>query len=56
MKKLTFSRLLLIAVAILSFSSCKEDIDQSNRYTFTGETVADYLLNREDQFSSFTVN
>ena len=54
MKKLTFSRLLLIAVAILSFSSCKEDIDQSNRYTFTGETVADYLLNREEQFSSFT--
>ena len=54
MKKLTFSRLLLIAVAILSFSSCKEDIDQSNRYTFTGETVADYLLNRGDQFSSFT--
>lgn len=54
MKKLTFSRLLLIAAAILSFSSCKEDIDQSNRYTFTGETVADYLQNREDQFSSFT--
>ena len=54
MKKLTFSKLLLVAVAILSFASCKEEIDQSNRYTFTGETVADYLQNREDQLSSFT--
>ena len=33
--------------------SCKEDIDQSNRYTFTGETVIDYLENRSDSFGLF---
>ena len=41
----------------LSFSvaltSCKEDIDESNLYTFTGETIEDYLVNRSDRFSSF---
>lgn len=34
-----------------SFVSCQEDIDKSNRYTFTGETIADFILNREDRFS-----
>ena len=33
--------------------SCTDDIDQSNRYTFTGETVIDYLENRSDVFSDF---
>ena len=33
--------------------SCTEDIDQSNRYTFTGETVVDYLENRSDSFANF---
>ena len=33
--------------------SCSDDIDQSNRYTFTGETVIDYLENRSDVFSDF---
>ena len=33
--------------------SCKEDIDESNLYTFTGETIEDYLTNRSEQFSSF---
>lgn len=32
--------------------SCSEDIDESNLYTFTGETIEDYLANRED-YSSF---
>ena len=35
------------------FFSCKEDIDESNLYTFTGETIEDYLTNRSEQFSSF---
>ena len=38
---------------ILIFNSCKEDIDESNLYTFTGETIEDYLENRSEQFSSF---
>lgn len=32
---------------------CTDDIDQSNRYTFTGETVVDYLENRSDSFGDF---
>jgi len=35
------------------FLGCKEDIDESNLYTFTGETIEDYLMNRNDRFSSF---
>ena len=38
---------------MLSLTSCKEDIDESNLYTFTGETIEDYLANRPDKFSSF---
>ena len=33
--------------------SCQEEIDQANRYTFTGETVVDYLEHRSDSFSDF---
>ena len=39
--------------AMAGLTSCSEDIDQSNLYTFTGETIEDYLSNRSDQFSSF---
>ena len=34
-------------------TSCKENIDESNLYTFTGETIEDFLANRSDEFSSF---
>ena len=34
-------------------SACKEEIDESNLYTFTGETIEDYLANRSEQFSNF---
>ena len=37
---------------ILIFNSCKEDIDESNLYTFTGETIEDYLENRSE-YSNF---
>lgn len=43
-------------LAVLGFgfvlTSCTEDIDTSNRYTFTGETCTDYIANHED-FSEF---
>lgn len=42
-----------LMLAIGSLTSCKEDIDESNLYTFTGETIEDYLTNRSDQYSSF---
>ena len=50
-----FSRLLLFAAlpVMLGLASCKEDIDESNLYTFTGETIEDFLVNRSDQYSSF---
>ena len=38
---------------VAAFLSCSEDIDESNRYTFTGETIVDYLENRSDVYSSF---
>ena len=42
------------ATALMSvFTSCREDIDESNLYTFTGETIEDYLVNRSERFSSF---
>ena len=58
MKKYSFlNRALTVIMLFLStaalFTSCKENIDESNLYTFTGETIEDYLANREDQFGSF---
>jgi len=45
---------LVAAVPVmLGLASCKEDIDESNLYTFTGETIEDFLVNRSDQYSSF---
>ncbi len=43
----------LTACAAMCCTCCTEEIDQSNRYTFTGETVVDYLENRSETFSSF---
>jgi uncharacterized surface protein with fasciclin (FAS1) repeats len=43
----------LFAMNCTMVTSCKEDIDESNLYTFTGETIEDYLTNRSDRFSSF---
>ena len=54
MKSIFFKKHLIIAIlAATAFCACSDDIDQSNRYTFTGETVADYLQNREETYSSF---
>lgn len=39
--------------ALLTVTACSEDIDESNLYTFTGETIEDFLTNRPDSFSSF---
>ena len=43
---------LAIGVAGSVFIGCSEDIDESNRYTFTGETITDYLKNRPE-YSNF---
>ena len=44
--------LYMLAIA-LSLLACSEEIDKSNRYTFTGETVADFMLNRSEKYSHF---
>ncbi|MBQ5817574.1 MAG: fasciclin domain-containing protein [Bacteroidaceae bacterium] len=46
-------RILYILALALSIVACTEEIDKSNRYTFTGETIADYMLNRSDKYSHF---
>ena len=46
-------RILYILAISLSFLACTDEIDKSNRYTFTGETVADFLLNRSEDYSNF---
>ena len=44
-------RILYILAIVLSILSCREEIDKSNRYTFIGETVADFILNRSEKYS-----
>ncbi len=39
---------------LMAVTSCVKDPDESNLYTFTGETITDYLKNRPEQYSSFT--
>ena len=51
MKRLSI--FIFLFLNILIFNSCKEDIDESNLYTFTGETIEDYLENRSEQYSNF---
>lgn len=45
--------LALALPAMMGLASCSEDIDESNLYTFTGETIEDYLNNNADRYSSF---
>ena len=47
-----FSFSLVILTAIVTLQSCKEDIDTSDRYTFTKQTIASYLETHE-QFSEY---
>ena len=43
-----------VAVGGPLLTSCSEKIDEGNLYTFTGQTVADFLNSNPEQFSSFT--
>lgn len=44
---------LCMAGAALAMTSCVDDIDTSNRFTFTGNTVASFLEEHEDMFGHF---
>lgn len=48
-----YAALFALSIAGCITVGCTEDIDQSNRYTFTGETITDYLENRPEQFRNF---
>ena len=52
-RHLPASILVLMSTMILSLSSCVEEIDQQNRYTFLGETVGSFLEKHDDMFSDF---
>ena len=43
----------LVCIAAMSLAGCRESIDESTRYTFTGHTVASFLEEHEDVYSSF---
>lgn len=53
--KWLFSQLAVVALmlpAAIGLTSCSEDIDESNLYTATGQTIEDYLAS-EPEFSDF---
>ena len=45
--------LLGLLVAAIAFTGCDEHIEESSRYTFTGHTVASFLEENEEVYSSF---
>lgn len=52
-KSLLKSAGMLLVPACVAMSSCSEDIDESNLYTFTGQTIEDFLVANDTAFSSF---
>ena len=44
-------RILCILAIALSILACREEIDKSNRYVFTGETIANYMMKRSEKYS-----
>lgn len=53
MKSLNILRCTLALASVMAVTSCSENIDESNLYTFTGETVDSYLDNRDSIYSCF---
>ena len=48
---------ILLSTAVLAggtFTGCQDEVDKSNRFTFTGEVISTHLLNNPDKFSHFT--
>lgn len=45
--------ILWLFAALMTLNSCKEEILEGARYTFLGDTVASYLEEHEDVYSSF---
>lgn len=47
--------LFIFAVSMFTLNSCKENIDDSDLYTFTGETMVDHFENDPDNFSDYLI-
>lgn len=47
------SSIIVVLIALFCFSSCSDEPDQENYYTFTGEMMSDYLNSRQE-YSMFT--
>lgn len=45
--------LLILAASMFTLNSCTENIDESDLYTFTGETMVDHFENDLDNFSDY---
>lgn len=55
LKRMKQTALAAMAVVMgLSATSCDDEIDKSNRFTFKGELISTYLENNPEKFSSFT--
>lgn len=53
MKQVKTKSIVLAAITIMSLSGCREHIDEGARYTFTGHTIASFLEENEEIYSSF---
>ena len=53
MKLMKRKSVLSLLIAAMAFTGCKEYIEDSTRYTFTGHTVASFLEAHEDVYGSF---
>lgn len=53
MKHFKFKYFVIAAAATLALGSCKQEIGEESRYTFTGHTIASFLEENEDVYSSF---
>ena len=53
MKHIKFRHFAIAAAAILALGSCREEIGDEARYTFTGHTVASFLEENPEVYSSF---
>ena len=53
MKQVKTKSIAFAAIAVMVLSGCREHIDEGARYTFTGHTIASFLEENEDIYSSF---
>ncbi len=53
MKQVKTKSIALATIAIMALCGCREHIDEGARYTFTGHTIASFLEENEEIYSSF---